>query len=88
MTKPKGVTVQKAKKEMPYGKYIFSDGSQILFNRYYEPITQKDAADMESLKLKIEGAKKQWFYNDSNPPWLNQETLQKCQIMLKAIDVK
>lgn len=79
---------QEMKKELPYGKYIFTDGSQILFNRKYELIAHQETVDTRSLELKIAAAKKQWFYDDSNPPWENQETLRKCQSVLKAFNVK
>ncbi|MGM0776931.1 MAG: hypothetical protein ACQEXE_10355 [Bacillota bacterium] len=75
-----------ARKELPYGKYIFKDGSQILFNRYYEPILPKNMrdVDVEALNLKILEGEKHWFYTDANPPWSNQESLRKCQAVLKA----
>lgn len=82
--------IQKMKKELPYGKYIFQDGSQILFNRHYEPLflVDVDPIQKEILLAKIESAKKQWFYTDSNSPWNNQEALKKCKEILKMWEVK
>jgi hypothetical protein len=88
--------IQKMKRELPYGKYIFEDGSQILFNRDYEPIIQIDTENTELkndkkqrvFNEKIANAKKLWFYNDTNPPWINKVTLRKCIDILKVFDAK
>jgi hypothetical protein len=76
------------KKILPYGKFIFEDGSQILFNRYYIPIVdRKPIADInQEMQLRIQDAKKQWFYKDSNPPWRDKEILKKSETILKAFD--
>ncbi|MEC1177637.1 hypothetical protein P9B03_04000 [Metasolibacillus meyeri] len=82
--------IQKMKKNLPYGKYVFKDGSQILFNRHYEPLflTEVGPNQKEILQAKIEDAKKQWFYSDSNSPWTNQDTLTKCKEILKVFGVQ
>lgn len=76
--------IQKMKKELPYGKFIFRDGGQVLFNRHYEPIIHRDQIDVDGVKTKIPSAEKQWFYDDSNPPWLDIRTYEKCRAVLWA----
>ncbi|MEB1809044.1 MAG: hypothetical protein LPK26_17450 [Bacillaceae bacterium] len=80
----------KYKSVLPYGKYIFADGSQVLFNRKYEILTPYKVKDLELSKLKsrIPEAKEVWFYTDANPPWIDKETLEKCKSLLKAFDVE
>lgn len=87
MNKRKVDKAEKMRRGLPYGKYIFSDGSQILFNRYYEPMQPHGSIPFSRPDKRIEGAKKQWFYKDSNPPWINKETLEKCKSILKAFEV-
>lgn len=82
--------IEKMKREMPYGKYIFEEGTQIIFNRFYEPIVTIKEADANQFhpqsrhNERIAKAKKEWFYNDGNPPWQNQGALEKCEKILQA----
>jgi len=93
VTKQKNEIMRRA---LPYGKYIFTNGSQILFNRYYETLLQTDVENPELkndrgervYNEKIVKAKKIWFYTDKNPPWRDKEALRKCQSVLDAFGVQ
>jgi hypothetical protein len=71
---------------LPYGKYICADGTEVFFNRYYQPIWkmrngQYLPADPGEW---ITYATQEWFYDDHNPPWVSRKTHEKCLLMLQA----
>jgi hypothetical protein len=70
---------------LPYGKWTCSAGREVLFNRNYHPIWQRQpdgsvsAADRSE---RVQWCRQEWFYDDGNPPWVNKESLEKCEAIL------
>ena len=65
----------------PYGMYTRADGSQVLFNRSYEPMLQRDAdgQNVHEVSGWLHDVKKeQHFYYDGNPPDLSPITRALC----------
>ena len=65
----------------PYGMYTRADGSQVLFNRHYEPMLQRDAEGNNVHKVSgwLDDVKKQqYFYYDGNPPDISPTTSEVC----------
>lgn len=67
---------------LPYGFYKLSDGSQVMFNRNYQPLKKRSAEGiLEGIKPNVwvnEIVGNKYLYNDSNPPSLSIETLHRC----------
>lgn len=65
---PKRVFVRWA--HFPYGKWVCTDGREILFNRFYEPVWQRRAGEPPTPADPCEwvkGEKQQsWFYSDAD----------------------
>ena len=54
---------------LPYGMYITADGTEVLFDRHYEPMYARDANgdNVQRASGFVENVVKQvWFYNDTN----------------------
>jgi hypothetical protein len=75
---------------MPYGKWTLTDGTEVLYNRNYQPIWWKTSAG------KITSKKPQWvmgiqsdevYFNDGSKPWEKNESKQKCERVLKDFGV-
>lgn len=77
---------EQMKRNLPYGRYIFEDGSQVLFNRYYEILFPAGMKVKEISTEKLRRAERHYFYTDSNPPWANTETLEKCKLIKGVFD--
>jgi len=58
---------------LPYGKWTTKDGTEVLFNRKYQPIWVKHfdrKADIAALDWWVPNiVKQEWYYNDGNPPY-------------------
>jgi hypothetical protein len=76
---------------LPYGIWVEADGSQVLFNRKYQPIWRKKPDGTVSRvddpigpggKMWIHWVDQNWFFNDGNTPWHNKKTLKLCQDVL------
>lgn len=71
---------------LPYGMWTCADGSQVLFNRYYQPIfarkNEKSPAFKMAPNIGIPWVKQEWFFGDGNPPWKNKSSLKLCEDML------
>lgn len=78
--------LEQMKRNLPYGKYIFEDGSQVLFNRYYEILFPAGMEVKEISTEKLRRAERHYFYTDYNPPWANRETLEKCKLIKGVFD--
>lgn|SRR5215813_4459120 len=69
----------------PYGLWICDDERNVLFNREYQPIWHQvstivtQAEPMEWVKWRSQ----MWFYDDSNPPWINSITARICAKVLE-----
>ena len=54
---------------LPYGMYITADGTEVLFDRHYDPMYARDAKgdNVQRASGFVENVVKQvWFYNDTN----------------------
>jgi len=54
---------------LPYGMYITADGTEILFDRHYDPMYARDAKgdNVQRASGFVENVVKQvWFYNDKH----------------------
>lgn len=80
--------IETLKKELPYGKYIFEDGTQILFNRNYDLLVGSVEVDLTGLEEKIKTARRKWFYTDKNPPWIDKNTFELCKLIAKVFDAR
>jgi hypothetical protein len=79
---------------MPYGEWTCADGRRVLFNRLYEPILERIGDDVRpatnygnNVEL-VQYVSQHTFFNDSNPPWRSDETLQRCRKILEEWGVK
>lgn len=89
----KGKKLAVLRRTLPYGKYIQSDGTEVFFNRRYEPIWRKagdqvDPVDPVDPAERVVFIRQEWFFNDSNPPWRNRETMAKCRDILRQLGVE
>ena len=73
---------------LPYGKRICADGREVLFNREYRAIWQRDlgagVARRADIEEWVEYDEQQWFFGDHNPPWHNRGTERCCEEILQA----
>ncbi|HLE00895.1 MAG TPA: DUF5623 domain-containing protein [Bdellovibrionota bacterium] len=72
---------------LPYGKWTCPDGSEVLFNRDYEPMWAKSKMGVvTALKPNtwVENEKTTHYYESSNPPWINKKVLADCTAVLEA----
>jgi hypothetical protein len=63
---------------LPYGKYTCRSGRELLFNRGYRPIWERvegvtTLANYDEWVSGIE--RRDYFFNDGNPPWARRSTL-------------
>lgn len=70
------MTREEMRTQLPYGGWTLHDGTKVLFNRKYQAIN----APNEWYDWKHQD----WFYDDSNPPWVSDKTLRKCQEILSC----
>ncbi len=73
---------------LPYGMWTCADGREILFNRNYQPIWQRidgvfTAADRDEWVPWVEQS---WFFDDTDPPWLNAHTHVLCEAALAELE--
>lgn len=68
--------VEFLKSDLPYGLRISCDGTAELFNRRYETIVKKQSKPRQEPNT-------MFFYNDKNPPWVNEETRLRCEAELR-----
>lgn len=67
---------------LPYGKWTYSDGTEVLFNRDYRPMwaKRKDGqvvpVDADAT-VDING-ESEFFFNDGSKPWTDKKTLAVC----------
>ncbi|WP_409478690.1 DUF5623 domain-containing protein [Pseudobdellovibrio sp. HCB154] len=77
---------QPMRRVLPYGLWTCEDGSQVLYNRDYKPIWVKlTNGTVTALETNtwVTYKENEYFFNDSNPPWINKKTLAKCQGILQ-----
>jgi hypothetical protein len=84
----RGQVITKLKNELPYGKCVFEDGTQILFNRHYQLlINGKPVNPDKEMRERILKSEKRWFYTDANPPWLNKISWKRCKMILTGFSL-
>lgn len=71
---------------LPYGIWTTEEGRELLFNRDYKPIWERNGkesveqADRSEWVKGIDG--QSWFYGDHNPPWVDRKSLERCTAAL------
>lgn len=74
--------------KLPYGKWTCEDGREVLFNRRYEPIWEKQSLSRKAVKANpgeyIRFKSQDFFYGYGDPPWLSKKTLEDCEAILRA----
>ena len=75
-----------ARKELPYGLWT-TDEHEVLFNRSYHPIWQRNKNNYQDVAPVKEHAwipfkTEQHFFTDSNPPWKSVATERRCKNIL------
>lgn len=70
-------TVLNMRTDLPYGRREYRDGTVELFNRSYETITRQGSEQTEQ-PTEIE-----YYFNDSNPPWRDKQSLAWCNRVLR-----
>ena len=59
----------KTRNDLPYGKWICSDGREVLFNRFYEPIWQRRPQEKPAPAdphERVPWSAQEWFYDDTH----------------------
>ena len=70
----------------PYGKYICADGTEVFFNRHYQPIWRRASGGKfhpADPAERIKFVDQEWLWDDHNPPWSNRKTHELCLKMLQ-----
>jgi hypothetical protein len=67
---------------LPYGKWTCSDGREVLFNRFYEPIWERcgESAVESDRGEWVRWEKQEWFYDDSYS-WGRSEKVGKAVLL-------
>lgn len=77
---------------LPYGKWTREDGSEVLFNRGYQPIWQRKSQSSAAEEIGrgewVNHVKEEWFYDDGSSPWFDGKTLKKCEAILEEWGVE
>src|SRR5262245_28075226 len=83
---PRSKRIVRMRLELPYGVWTCADGTEVLYNRDYEPICRRTPyGQVEPFHRSefIPWKDQKWFYYDGNPPWENRATHMRCK---KALD--
>jgi len=76
---------------LPYGKWTFANGREILFNRHYEPIFERTNGNSAIIANHDEYVKdiqkEEWYYDDSCVPCNNKRTFNKCLKVLREFGI-
>ncbi|MCL1863617.1 MAG: hypothetical protein FWF78_08630 [Defluviitaleaceae bacterium] len=79
---------------LPYGRWVCSDGREVLFNRFYEPIWERNANINNNQPFRADPH--EWieniveavsYYDDGSPPYRGKKTFNKCLSILKDFGV-
>jgi len=80
---PKAEAIRR-RDELPYGAYIKPNGSEVLFNRSYIPMLERDKYGKNVQKASgwVEHSAQIWFYSDDcsphDPDFANIEAYERC----------
>ncbi|MBH0328257.1 hypothetical protein ABH14_00310 [Brevibacillus brevis] len=64
------------KSSLPYALRRYENEASELVNRRYRVIARKGPVPEGNFRFET------FYYDDSNPPWKNQETYKKCKAVL------
>jgi hypothetical protein len=79
---------EKQRRRLPYGIWGELDGSTTLFNRDYQPLwRRRPDGTVTRADERPHWVEQNWFFNDSNPPWVNKKTLKLCEDILHEFGV-
>jgi hypothetical protein len=68
--------------ELPYGMWTCADGREVLFNRYYRAIWQREPWAKADIDEWVVFERQRWFYDDSAVPWRDRKTAARLdQVM-------
>jgi hypothetical protein len=87
MRTPPTKRLRRLRHQLPYGKWTYADGREVLFNRNYKPIWQRrpgQAAEAADPEERVPFERQKWFYTDVNQPWRNAETDRLCNVILSS----
>jgi hypothetical protein len=78
-------------RRLPYGRWLCSDGTEVLFSRRYKPLWSRSpgaaAVPMVGNEWIQNIVDERWFYDDKNEPWVNPATYSRCLQVLKEFGV-
>ena len=69
---------------LPYGKWICSGGREVLFNRNYKPLLERNGncLSFANPNETIKNINEIFYYDDGCPPYENKESLRRCADIL------
>jgi hypothetical protein len=76
---------ERMRQELPYGVWTCADGTEVLFNRRYQPIwrrTPGGAVKPTKRDERIKWTDQKWIFGDGNPPWRSPESRRRCEKVL------
>lgn len=76
---------------MPYGKWIETDGSEVLFSRDYFPlwrIQPQKSPERIHPNERIHYEKQEWFWQEGDEPWNSVETYELCIKLLADNNIR
>jgi len=83
MAKKSDLLEQEMRINYPYGMWTCTDGEQILFNRKYQPLNDK-----ERLVENIDKSKEIFFYDDGSCPWDGTRLFDEYKKKLEESNIK
>jgi hypothetical protein len=80
-------------RHLPYGCWITRDGTAVLFDRDYAPLWSRapgaaSPTSMTGSEWVANIVSESWLYTDTDPPWLDPLTRQRCMQVLKDFGVE
>ncbi len=80
-------TLVSLRSEFPYGKWTCIDGREVLFNRDYKPIWQRNPSGLVAPANRSEWVpfiKQEWIYSEGQEPWCSRESRLACIRLLAS----
>jgi hypothetical protein len=70
---------------LPYGKWTLKDGTEVLFNRLYQPMLRRKGSNVEPVDPSrwMEWESQEHYYDDSNPPNKSSKTRLQLEKILQ-----
>jgi hypothetical protein len=77
---------ERMRQELPYGVWTCADGTEVLFNRRYQPIWRRTPGGAVKPTKRDEWidriADQKWIFGDGDPPWRSPESRRRCEKVL------